>query len=360
MSAAQPFRWAILGTGGVARKFVLDLKQAGATAQIVASRDPENARRFAKSLGLPEAAPSYDDAVSAAVDAVYIATPPAQHEAHALMAIAAGKPVLIEKPFALDARAARRIVLAAREAGVFCMEAMWTRFQPLIETIAAHIAAGELGEIRGFEARFCAATIPDAGSSLFDPERGGGGLMHRGIYPLSVARHLLGPIDAEWTAAHLGDTGVDEESCLTLRHSSGALSTIRSSLRANGPDGVVIYGTAATAYLAGPVYRPTGGHIQPTSPAPAATGQAGPRRFEAFRESTAGLRVSRMLHRLRGYRGAKPLSASFKGNGYHYQAQAVADAVRKGDLEEPRMPLGQSLELMEVVDRARAAWGMMP
>ena len=106
MSGNKSFRWAILGTGTVSRRFVLDLPHAGASAQIVASRNPDNAARFAASLGVPETAPTYEDAVTADVDAVYVATPPALHETHALMAIAARKPVLVEKPFAADAAAA--------------------------------------------------------------------------------------------------------------------------------------------------------------------------------------------------------------------------------------------------------------
>ena len=109
---APPFRWAILGTGAVARKFVLDLRILGDQARVVtvASRAVENAERFARDLGISNVAPDYNAAVAADVDAVYIATPPALHEDHALMAIAAGKATLIEKPLALDAAAARRLI----------------------------------------------------------------------------------------------------------------------------------------------------------------------------------------------------------------------------------------------------------
>ncbi len=348
-------RWAILGTGGVARKFVLDLKASGAgRAVVVASRNPDNAHRFAAELGVATAAPDYETAVQAAVDAVYVATPPALHEAHALLAIGAGHAVLIEKPFAANAAAAARITAAAHAAGVFCMEAMWTRFQPMMETLRAKIASGDLGEIRGFDARFMVANRPDAASSLF----AGGALIHRGIYPLSLARHLLGPVTDMQAMGRLGETGADEDCVLVLRHASGALSTLRASLRADGPEGMAVHGTQGTAVLDGPVYRPTRGHIRWTRPLPAATGQAGPRRFEAFRESTFGLRLSRGLGQLKSATGraATRLPARLSGNGYRYQALAVAEALRAGRTEDPRMTPEESLEIMDLIDRARASW----
>ncbi|MBW4710798.1 Gfo/Idh/MocA family oxidoreductase [Roseobacter sp. YSTF-M11] len=352
----RPFRWAIFGTGSVARKFTLDLRCLGgaAEARIVASRTSENARRFAAGLGVAEVAPDYAAAARAEVDAIYIATPPALHEAHAMLGIAAGKAVLIEKPIAADAPAARRIAAAAEEAGVFCMEAMWTRFQPLPEAVRRVIDAGKLGELRGFEARFMGANKPDLDSSLFDPERGGGALLHRGIYPLSLARYLLGEIRTTQATSRIGGTGVDEDTALIVQHASGAISTLRSSLRAAGPDGAVIYGTDATLYLDGPIWRPTGARLVPTVPAGAAT--TGPRRFEAFRESRRGLQLSGLLSRLRRLsgRGQTRISAPFDGNGYHYEAQAVMQAVSEGHIQDIRMPLSESIEILQIIDEARA------
>ncbi|WP_298976334.1 Gfo/Idh/MocA family oxidoreductase [uncultured Roseobacter sp.] len=352
----RPFRWAILGTGSVARKFVLDLRQLGAEAEahIVASRTPANAQSFASSLGVAHVAQSYAEAASADVDALYIATPPAQHEEHAMLGIAAGKAVLVEKPFARDAAAAERIMQAARAAGVFCMEAMWTRFQPLPGQIRDRIAAGDLGDIRGFDGSFMAANAPDPTSSLFDPARGGGALMDRGVYPLSLARYWLGPVTDAHATARIGDTGVDEDCTLMLRHASGALSTLRASLRAGGLDGAAIYGTKATLRIAGPAYRPTGAVLYRTHVGPAVTGPKGPRRLEGLRESAMGLRLSRGLAALR-LRGER-LGAPFSGNGYHYQARAVMQAVAAGRTEDPRMSLAESVEIMAMIDTARAGW----
>ena len=146
------FRWAILGTGGVSRKFA------------AASRTPENDDRFARETGAE--AMDYEQAAACRdAAAVYVATPPSLHEAHACAARAADKPVLVEKPFALDAAAAARIRDAARGAGVFCMEAMWTRFLPLMDSVRDEIAAGRLGPLRGFVGGFTGNAAPDPAES---------------------------------------------------------------------------------------------------------------------------------------------------------------------------------------------------
>jgi len=361
MTDTQPkqVRWAIFGTGPVSRKFALDLKGVdGAVLQSVASRNPENAARFAKDLGVIHAADSYEDALTQDIDAVYIATPVSLHEAHAVMAINAGCAVLVEKPFAANAQSAERIAQAAKDAGVFVMEAMWTRFQPLPQAIRTYIASGAMGDLRRFEGRFLAANVPDPKVSLFNADLAGGALMHRGISPLSLARYFMGPIQDVQSTAWLGDTGVDEDCTLVLRHTSGALSSVHASLRTSGVDGMTLYGTKATLNITGPVWRPTQATILPVSALTAQPG--GPRKFEAFRESSHGLRLSSQLGKLRKMmaRRSGTLRAPFAGNGYRYEAQALHDALTAGQTESELMPVEQSLELIKIIDRAKAQWQM--
>ncbi len=167
------FRWGVLGTSAVSRDFLLSLKACGGSAavSVVASRNRANAERFATNYGVPVVADSYEAAAaSAEVDALL----PSTHEEYALAGIAAGKPVLLEKPFAADAASAARIIVAARAKRVFCMEGMWTRFQPLMAAVGARLAAGDIGEIRAFRGEFCGPSRPDPAVSSFDPARGGG------------------------------------------------------------------------------------------------------------------------------------------------------------------------------------------
>lgn len=358
MSGGGPFRWAVFGTGSVSRKFVLGLRALGGRAVVssVASRNPENARRFAASLGVARAASSWEDAVAVDIDAVYVATPASEHEAHALLAIGRGKPVLIEKPLAPDATAAHRIAQAAETAGVFAMEALWTRFLPLVAEAKARVDRGDLGEIRGFHATFLAANIPDAGASIFDPARAGGALLHRGIYPLSLARHLCGPVTGVSARGLIGATGVDEDAVVILAHASGALSTVRASLRTSSPNGATLWGTKGTLEIAPPVWRPETARFTPV--APQAIGPARPRRFEAFRESRRGQKLAEAMTRLRGLRGgSRALSAPFLGNGYTHEALALMNAVAAGQTQSAVMPLSQSIEVLEVIDAALARIG---
>lgn len=348
--------WAILGTGAVSRKFALGLGALDGLASVgpIASRTAANADAMARSLGLGKAVTTYEEAVAdPSVDAVYIATPPALHEAHALMAFAAGKPALIEKPLAHNADAARRIAEAAESAGVFAMEAMWTRFLPIVAQITSRIEAGVIGEPRGFHGSFLGANIPDETTSLFAPETGGA-LLHRGVYPLSLARHFLGPITDVSARARLGETGVDEDIVVTLVHASGAVSDVRASIRASGRNDCAVWGTAGRIDIDGPVWRPTGARIFRVAPAPVT--RATPRRFEAFRESATGQRIADQVARLRRMASGKTtvLRARMRGNGYAHEAAHLMDCVAAGRRQSEVMPLAQSVEILAIVDRALA------
>ena len=155
--------------------------------------------------------------------------------------------------------------------------------------------------------------------------------------------------------AQIGQTGVDEESVLVLRHQNGALSTVRSSLRCLGDEGAFIAGTKATLHLEGPIYRPTGAVLVPTSPTQAG-GRGAPRKMEGLRESQFGLRLSGSIQRLRKRLKSQRLDVRLQGNGYHYQAKAMHECIRNGAPEAEEMPLDQSLEVMQLIDEARTAW----
>lgn len=374
--AGMTTRWAILGTGVVSHKFVFGMRGLGASARVVsvASRDPRRAAAFARRFGIARAAEDYAAAVSGAdVDAVYVATPPSEHEAHALLAIAAGKAVLIEKPFALDAGAARRIAAAASHAGVFCMEAMWTRFLPLLAEARSRLARGDLGEIRALHGSFMGSDQVNPAASLFDPARGGGALMHRGVYPLSLARHLLGPIAGVSAEGRIGSTGVDEDCTLVLHHDGGAISTIMASLRAPGPNSLMLSGTLGMLHLEAPVFRPHRMRFTPVQPRGSQkdgqkTGQktghgSGGGRLEALRESALAQGLNQRLPQglrdgLFGLfgRGGQLIRRPYSGNGYHYEAAEVARCLALDALQSPLMPLAESLEIMDVIDRARAGF----
>lgn len=356
-----PFRWAVLGTGVVSRKFALGLRAlpGAGRVEIVASRDAGRAERLAASVGAPRTATYARAVADPGVDAVYVATPPSEHEAHALLALSAGRPVLVEKPFAMDGASARRIADQARSSGIFCMEAMWTRFLPLMAQVRRRIASGTLGELRGLDGCFTGNDRVDPSSSLFDPARGGGALMHRGVYALSLARHLVGPVASLTAVGWIGATGVDEDCALVLSHEGGAVSTARAGLRAAGTNDATLYGTRATLRIEPPIYRPSSARVLTEPPRATGDPRGGSPRWIELRES----RLAQGLHQrlgpggLGGARPGRRIVARYTGNGYGHQARAVADAVAGGLLEHPVMPLAESVEIMDLVDRARACWG---
>lgn len=346
--------WAILGTGMVARKFASDLRLAPTEmrALSVASRRVDNAQSFARDLGIPHACETFAQAVATeGVDAVYIATPPSVHEEHALLAIAAGTPVLIEKPFAADAPAARRIMAAAADSGVFCMEAMWTRFLPVMDVVRTALAGEGIGTLRTLAGSFGISSDPSPDDSLFDPVRGGGALLHRGIYPLSLAHQLMGPVRDMTVAGRLGTTGVDEECSLILRHENDVISTITASLRAPAPNDLTIGGTHGALRLVKPVYRPF--MLETTRVAPRKS-TAAPGRLGRLRDSDLGQQLNQRLPAALRDRLEKTSRqrVTYTGHGYHYQAEAVARCLAEGQTTSQIMPVHESVALMELVDAA--------
>ncbi len=348
------FNWGIIGTGVVARKFTAGLRQSrGSSVGLVCGRDLTRTQAFAKDFGIPNATDSVSQAAAnPKIDAFYIATPPTTHLAQALTIIAAGKPVLIEKPIAASAADAQAIVAAAREAHVFAMEGIWTCFLPLLGKLRTLIANGTIGEIRSIEASFGISNRAELSDNQFNPALGGGALFHRGLYPLALALDLVGPGHLESSAATIGDTGVDEDAVLLFRHENGALSTLRSSLRAPLSNDMVISGTRGRLHIHTPLFRPFSARLTRVVPVHR-TGNRKPR-FESLRESNMAQRAMQLLARFR-WHGAL-ITSHYRGNGYHYEADAVIHAIRTGATESPIMPLARTLAIAETIEAARGKW----
>ena len=353
------FRWGILGTGFAARKFVLGLRQSSAgKAVVVASRKRANAQKFAHTFSIPMVADTYEACADVTeVDAFYIATPPTLHREHALLSISVGKPVLIEKPLAHNAHDAQAIINAARDSQVFCMEAMWTRFLPLVSHIKKLVQDGEIGMLRAFSGSFGKSNVPDKTQSIFNRDLGGGAMLHRGIYPLSMACYLLGPVEKVISTASFGQTDVDEDSVIVLRHAQGGLSTITASLRAQLANEFTIVGTHGKIHVDTPVYRPF--RLKLTKTAPISNQTTSSSRFEALKESTllqsTYQRLDFLVRLIRQGR-QRTIWQPYKGNGYHYEADEVMRCVQAGKFESPVMPLSDSLNISVIIEKARGLW----
>ena len=203
-------RWGIAGPGAISTRFTEAMRLVdGGSVVAVASRSGERAAEFARRFDLERHYGSYEDlAGDADVDIVYIGTPHSRHAADALLYLEAGKHVLCEKPFTLNAAQAKQVVSAAREQGRFVMEAMWTRFLPSYVALSEALAEGRIGEPLLVEADFGWRSPVDPTNRHFDLAQGGGALLDLGIYPVQLCFFVLGRPDGVVAYGHVGETGV--------------------------------------------------------------------------------------------------------------------------------------------------------
>lgn len=246
MNEQRSLRWGVLGPGRIAANVARDFGNV-ARGEIVAvgSRDLGRAAAFAaEHAPAARAHGSYAELLADdGVDAVYIATPHAQHARHASAAIAAGKAVLVEKSFTATYDAAEDVVNAAREAGTFAMEAMWTRFQPAVVRLREVIADGAIGEVRAVTADLGVRRPYDPADRLFDLALGGGALLDLGVYVVSFAQMVLGQPRSVTALGSLAPSGVDAEAGLLVDFGHGRTATLQTSFRSPSPGNARIYGT---------------------------------------------------------------------------------------------------------------------
>jgi predicted dehydrogenase len=308
-------RWGIIGTGGIARAFAGELTRTDSgTVAAVGSRSLDSARAFG--VGRPHG--SYEALVSdPEVDAVYVATPHPFHHANARLALEAGKPVLVEKAFTMNAAEARDLVQLARDRGLFLMEAMWTRFLPHTAEIRRRLEAGELGEVVTVLADHGQWFALDPAHRLFAPALGGGALLDLGIYPVSFASMVLGTPSKVVTLTTPAFTGVDGQTSILLGHPSGAQAVINCTSAAKSPTKAAIVGTDARIEIGQRWYGQTGFTFIPR------TGE--PRSYDAGVPS-----------------------------GLRFEADEVARCLSEGLLESPLMPLDETVSIMETMDAVLA------
>ncbi|MBS3735038.1 MAG: Gfo/Idh/MocA family oxidoreductase [Phycisphaerae bacterium] len=322
---ATTTRWGILATGSIAHQFAQGLADAdGAELIAVGSRSADKAEAFGREFAVPNRHGSYEAlARDEDVDVVYIATPHPQHKPNALLCIAQGKAVLCEKPFTVNAGEAGEVVAAARDAGVFCMEAMWTRFLPALAETRRLIADGAIGDVRMVRADFGFRCDWDPQSRLLKADLGGGGLLDVGVYCVSLASMVFGgalPQRAAGLAA-IGATGVDEQAGYVLDYGDGRLAVLASAVRTDTPKAAEILGTEGRIELAPPFFK-----------------------SECLTLATGGK--------------SRTIKAKLRGNGYNYQAEEVARCFAEGLAESPIMPLDETLTVMETLDTLRRQWNL--
>ncbi len=337
------FSWGLVGPGRIAHAFAEAVQRTpGMRLAAVQGRDAARAEAFARrwtvdGRSAPRATTDLAELLAdAAVDAIYIATPHAQHAEAVEAALLAGKPVLCEKPLVATAVQAARVVALARERGVFLMEALWTRFLPLYGALRGVIDGNDgndgnsgIGPVRAVQASFAYPTRFDADDRQWNPAAGGGALLDIGIYPLAMTRWALEPapgacpavVRSEVTGL-LAGTGVDQRVQATMHFEGGAVGQFVCALDHAADNTLRILGARGAITVDEPFWGATRARV--TRP-----GQ-----------------------------GAETLHEPFEVNGLEHQVREAARCIRAGLTECPGMPLAESLALAGWLDAARRAVGV--
>jgi predicted dehydrogenase len=326
MKNTGPIRWGILACGGIARKFADDLAfvKDGYLAA-VSSRELSRAQEFASHYGSDvKCYGSYEAMLSSGeIDVVYIASPHGLHHEHTLLCLNAGIPVLCEKAFAINSKQVAEMIKTARDKKIFLMEALWTRFHPSIVKLQEILASGVIGDIIHLAADFGFQAPYDAEARWFNPALTGGSLLDIGIYPLFISKFVLGnPLELKATGV-MAPTGVDMNTSIALKYSSGATATLFSTFATKTDTTCEIHGTKGKIHM-----------------------------HSRFHE-TKGITVTIHETEEETFYETKRL-----GWGYSYEAEAVQADLRAGRTENALMTHTFSIELMALLDEIRSQIGL--
>jgi predicted dehydrogenase len=324
-SEAPVVRWGILGSGWIAERFIESVR-AHTKQDIVAiaSRSKDRAEEFASRMGLKQAYGDYEEFVAAEeLDVIYVATPHNLHHEGVMMALNAGKHVLVEKPIALNHAQALEMVNLAREKKVFFAEAFWTFFLPKFDVFRQVLEARAIGEIKSTYTDYGEYFAPN--HRIFDPKLAGGPLLDLGTYPVSLLTEIFGVPERVIGLGQPDPTGVNGQLSAVLAYKGGNLGTMSTTLYGFTPTNAIIVGTEGNIRFDSPFNLP------------------GP--FVAMSAD-----ASRTL------RYEEPAGRHFEG--LYYEAADVARRITAGELETPYRPLAASLNTMATLDMIRRSVGI--
>ena len=318
-------RWGILGTGWISTQMTSDLILTGHAVTAVGSRTQEAADAFAATHGIPTAHPSYEALVAdPQVDVIYVGTPHPYHYDNTVLALNAGKHVLLEKPFTLNAAEAQKLVDLAASKKLVVLEAMWTRWMPHMIRIRELLAAGALGELRSLIADHDQKLPTNVEHRIRNPDLGGGALLDLGIYPISFAWDVFGePSSIYALSSPTPVTGVDQNDAIVLGYPSGTKAIINTVLDAAGPNTAVLVGTEARIEIDPVWYNPTSFSLI----APDGTV------LERFEQKVPG-------------------------RGMQFQADELERLVAAGELAGTILPPSQTVAIMATLDEIRSQIGL--
>lgn len=320
----RKIQWGIMGCGGISSTFAKDLKLAeGAELTAVAARSQEKAEAFAEQYGFARAYGSYEQFLNdPEVEIVYVGTIHPLHKEQVLACLHAGKSVICEKPFTINAAEAQEIVRVAREKKLFVMEAMWSRFLPPLAQTREWLKQGLIGDVQLVKADFGFDAGWNSEGRLLNKEQGGGALLDAGIYPVSFASMVYGGQPKTiMSSAHIGETGVDERFSLLLEYEGGRTAALNGAVRLNLKNDAYVYGTKGYIHIPNFLFAKEASlHVYGEEPVP----------IEDDRQFA----------------------------GYKYEAEAAMACLRSGALENDVIPLDETVGIMDTMDRIRRQWGL--
>jgi predicted dehydrogenase len=327
--AETNINWGIIAPGNIAKKFATALQRVNdATLYSVASRNRSRAQAFADEYGFETVAADYDALIAdPKVDVIYIASPHTFHVEQSIACLAAGKPVLCEKPMSINAKQAKRVFDTAKSNNTFYMEAVWTRFMPTLAKARELIGSGRIGEIRTAQASFGIDVPFSPQHRLYDPKLAGGALLDVGIYTITFAQWLMQtPPEQITAAAQLGTTGVDERTAVILRYPEGQLLTLNCAINSKSNHEAWIFGSK--------------GRI----------------RMSAFWQCQE---IALHSYAADGTDGEQEtIKIPHRVNGYEGEIEEVNRCLKAGKIESDVFPWSDSLTVMEIMDEARRQIGL--
>ena len=317
------FSWGILGPGGIAQAFAKDLTFIeGHTIGAVGSRSLANAQSFAKTFG-GTAYGRYEELVAdSSIDAIYVATPHPAHHDNVILALNAGKPVLCEKPFAVNAQQAQAMVDAAAKNKVALMEAMWARFLPHYAKVREIVASGVLGPILSIHADHGQRLADQGIARLVDPQLAGGALLDLGIYPISFAHMILGNPTSITSKAVMTDRGVDAQTSMIFSYDNGAQAVLTTTMIEQTPCRAVVAGLHGWLEIDRTFYNP------------------------------ASMRVILNDGSVTEYPSA------YTGHGLREQAESFKQIVQSGAVESKILTWKDTVDIMKSMDTVRSQIGL--
>lgn len=321
----KKINWGILGLGRIAGKFAQDLRSVkGARLHAVASRSLEKATDFGEHYGAANCFGSYEAMLNCPdLDVVYISTPHVFHCENSLLFLKKGIGVLVEKPAGMNLAEVEKMVACARKHNAFFMEAMWTRFFPLIQRTIDISKSGELGDLKTLRADFGFHQNFDPKSRLFDKNLGGGGILDVGIYPLFLSLLLFGKPKSIFVKATIGKTDVDETAHMVLEYENNKTAQLFCSINDMTEVEASLYGSEGSLKL----------HS----------------RFHHPKKMTYGKYYENQISEFHKY----------SGFGYQFEVEAVNANLLVGQIENKLMTHQLSLDLCQLLDSVRAAAGIL-